>query len=147
MNVSGRHKLPFFDIDRTAGLPYLNEQISLSAEEGGNLQDVHGFGNNFSLRGLMNVGQDRHAKAPHLFQNANAFGQTRAAVRMDAAAVRLIERCLKYECTYSITNSFRNTQHMLFTFDNARAGNQGKRRVISKLDLAVPLAHSNRYAH
>src|SRR4051812_41376596 len=66
---------------------------------------------------------------------------------MDAAPIRFIEGCFKYERADSITNSHRRAHHMFFTFDHARTCDQGQRRLVSELNLAVSLANSNRQAH
>ena len=58
------------------------QQIRLAAQEGGNLQHVGDFGRRIGVRGLVDVGQDRHAgRLLHGRQHLESEPQPRAAVR------------------------------------------------------------------
>ena len=60
-HVPGGDELAFLDVDGAAGFAGGDEQIGLAAEEGGNLEDVDGFGGDFAVGGLVDVGEDGKA--------------------------------------------------------------------------------------
>src|SRR5271157_5275770 len=51
-HVPGRDELAFLDVDGAAGAAGGDEQVSLAAEEGRDLQDVDGFGGDRAVGGL-----------------------------------------------------------------------------------------------
>ena len=92
-HVSRREELSFLDVDDAAGPCRRDQQIGLPAEERRDLQHVGDFGGRRRLRRLVDVGQDGHADLlAHPPQDAEPFGQPRAAKRADRRAVGLVER-------------------------------------------------------
>ena len=49
-HVPGRDELAFLDVDGAAGFAGGDEQVGLTAEERGNLEDIDGFGGDFAVR-------------------------------------------------------------------------------------------------
>jgi len=58
-DIPGGEKLSFFDIERSAGFGTGLEEVGLSTEEGGDLEEIDGFGGNFRFLGCVDVGGDR----------------------------------------------------------------------------------------
>ena len=61
-HVAGRHELALLDVHWFAGRRGRQQQVRLSAQEGGNLQHVDDGGRRRGLRRLVNVGQHRQAR-------------------------------------------------------------------------------------
>ena len=61
-HVPRREELALLDVDDTAGLGRGHEEIGLTAQERRDLQHVDGFGDPRALRGLMDIGEHRHAE-------------------------------------------------------------------------------------
>ena len=58
VHVPGGDELAFLDVDGAAGLCGGDEQVGLAAEEGGDLEDVDGFGGDGAVGGFVDVGED-----------------------------------------------------------------------------------------
>ncbi len=91
------HELPLLDIDGLAGRGGGGQQIRLSAQECGHLQEVDHARHRLGLRRVMNIGGHWNAEfltqARHLF---HAALQPRTAMTVDAASVGLVEACLEH---------------------------------------------------
>ena len=91
------HELPLLDIDGLSGRRRGCQQIRLSAQECGHLQQVDHARHRLGLRRVMDIGGDRNAEfltqARHLF---HATLEPRAAMTVDTASVGLVEACLEY---------------------------------------------------
>ena len=78
------------------GLPVLpggQKQIGLAAEKGGDLQDIHDFGDRRALRRFVNVGDHRQAGLGANFGEDRQRGiEAHAASRGDRGTVGLVER-------------------------------------------------------
>ena len=61
IHVPGGDELAFLDVDGAAGFAGGDEQVGLAAEEGGDLEDVDGFGGDLAVGGLVDVGEDGQA--------------------------------------------------------------------------------------
>jgi hypothetical protein len=61
LHVPRGDELALLDVDGAAGLACGDEQVGLAAEEGRNLQHVDGFGGDFAVAGLVDVGEDGKA--------------------------------------------------------------------------------------
>ena len=88
VHVLGRDELAFLHVDGAAGFAGGDEQVGLTAEEGGNLEDVAGLGDGCAVRGLVDIGEDGKVR---LFgdaaQDARAF--SRPGPRKLVTVVRL----------------------------------------------------------
>ena len=73
-------ELSFLDIDEFASVCGSNKQFGLTAKECGNLQDVHIFGCDISLHGLVDIGHNGNIKRlAHFAQDAQGFLVTNAS--------------------------------------------------------------------
>jgi hypothetical protein len=61
LHVPGRQELALLDVDRTAGAGGGDQEVGLAAQEGRDLQHVHGLGQQRALAGFVHVGQHRQA--------------------------------------------------------------------------------------
>ncbi len=90
-HVPRRDELTFLDVDGAAGFACGYEEVGLTAEECGDLEDVDRFGGDFAMRGLMDVGQDgKTGLAGEAAEDADAFDEAGAAKTFDAGAVGLV---------------------------------------------------------
>ena len=88
--------LTFFYVHRLAGSTGGLEEIRLPAEERGDLQDVHHLCGRRALGRLVDVGE--HGQADLRLdpgEDAQAFLQPRAAERLHAGPIRLVEAALE----------------------------------------------------
>ena len=58
-HIFGGQKLPFFDIDGPAGSSRCLDQVSLAAQQGRSLQNIHHLGGGLNLVTVMDIGNDR----------------------------------------------------------------------------------------
>ena len=78
----GREELSLLDVDDPPGARRGDEQIRLARQERRDLQDVGDLGRRRRLRGLVDVGQDRHAgRLADAREHAQPFVEARAAKR------------------------------------------------------------------
>jgi hypothetical protein len=91
-HIPWRQELPLLDIDRLAGARGGNEKIGLTAEKGGDLQDVHHLCGRGALVGLMHVGDDGKAeRLLNLGEDRQRCLEADAAGARGARPVRLVE--------------------------------------------------------
>ena len=90
-HVPGSDELSFFDVDGAAGLCGGDEQVSLAAEEGGDLEDVDAFRGDGAVGGFVDVGENWEAcgfgKAA---EDRDAFDESGAAEAGERGAVGLV---------------------------------------------------------
>ena len=120
-------ELALLNIDGAPGFSGGDEQVGLTAEEGGDLEDVDGFGRDFALAGLVNVGEDREAGfASEAAEDAGALEQAGAAKTFDAGAVGLVEAGFEDEGDGEVGgDALEGVGHgadVGFTLDDAGAG-------------------------
>jgi hypothetical protein len=87
----------------------------------------------------MHIGQYRHLELLFdLFQNAEAFLQTRPAKAADGSAIRLVVTRLKNERKLErpshTLNDFRHSDSVLLAFNHARSGDEEQ---IARSDMNV----------
>ena len=110
-------------------LPGGHQQIGLAAEEGGNLQHVHGLGGHLAVGRLMHVGQHRQAGVlGDAAQNARALDEARPAIALHAGAVGLVVAGLEdvgnAEVAGDALNGLGHRARVGLGLDDARAGDQ-----------------------
>ena len=92
-HIPRRHELPLLDVYRLARARRGDQQIGLTAQEGGNLQQVYHLGGAFCLPWLVNIGGHRHAHFPFdRCQHAQPFLDARSAKGVQGGTVRFVER-------------------------------------------------------
>jgi hypothetical protein len=95
LHVEGGDELALLDVDGAAGFCGGDEQVGLTAEEGGNLQDgfdvAERFGGLFALLGGVDVGEDGEAvRLGDGAQDAAAFFEARASKAGDRGSIGLV---------------------------------------------------------
>ena len=79
-HVPGSDELALLHVDRTSGAAGGDQQISLAAEKGRNLQDIDGFSRDFAVAGLVNVGENGESgRLGEAEEDFGAFDQAGAA--------------------------------------------------------------------
>jgi len=126
-HVPGGDELALLDIDGAPGFCGGDEQVGLTAEEGGDLEDVDGFGCDLALAGLVDVGKDGKAGfASEAAEDARAFEEAGAAKTFDASAVGLVEAGFEDEGDGEVGgDALKSVGHgadVGFAFDDAGAG-------------------------
>ncbi len=90
-HVEGGDELALLDVDGAAGFGGGDEEVGLAAEEGGDLEDVDGFGDGGAVRRGVDVGEDGEAGGfGDGAEDAAAFGEAGAAEALDGGAVGLV---------------------------------------------------------
>ena len=128
-HVPRRNELALLDVHRATGLSSGDEQISLAAEERGNLQDVGDFRNALHVDGLMHVGEHRNMNCVRdLAQDAQSLADPGAAETLDRRAVRLIVRSLEdvrdFQRARNAIDALRHLERVLFALNDTRTGDQ-----------------------
>ena len=105
----------------------------MSREKRRHLEYVDDFRRDGGLRGLVNVGQHRHAQLLfHAFQHNQPIGQPGPAKAVGAGAVRLVEARLEnVRQAEFVADAFdvpADSQAKLRRLDHARAGDDEQRR-------------------
>ena len=151
LHVLGRDELTLLHVDGATGFSGGDEQVGLTAEEGGNLEDIAGLGDGGAVLGLVHVGEDGEVR---LFgdaaQDARAFGESGTAEARDRGAVGLVVRSLEDvgdgEVAGDALNGIGHEARMLLAFDDARAGDEEEltRANRDTADFEVVNAHRER---
>ncbi|MCU1319755.1 MAG: hypothetical protein JWP98_1273 [Edaphobacter sp.] len=94
-HVEGGYELALLHVDSPAvlvcGLGGCDEEIGLAAEEGGDLEDVDGFGYGGAVFGGVDVGEDwKTVVLSDGAEDASAFDEAGAAEALDGGAVGLV---------------------------------------------------------
>ena len=136
-HVGRREELSFLDVDDAPGPCRRDEQIRLPAEERRDLQHVDGLGDRRRLRRLVDVGQDGHADLlAHAPQDADTFGQPRAAKRTDRRAIGLVEgrfEDVRHAAAIGdLADAPGQRERVIFTLDHARPGDEQQRAVADR---------------
>ena len=108
-----------------------DQQLGLSAQEGGNLQHIDKFGCDVGLHGLVDVGHHGNLEGvAHLAQDAQRFLVTDAGKRVDAGAVGLAVTALEYVGDTQRLRDFHcllgDIHRHLLALDHAGTGEQEK---------------------
>src|SRR5277367_2212097 len=91
VHVPGGDELAFLDVDSAAGLCGGDEQVGLTAKEGGNLEHVGAFGGDGTVGGFVDVGEDGQAGGfGEAAQDGCAFLEAGAAEALDRGTVGLV---------------------------------------------------------
>ena len=128
-HVGRGNELALFDVDGAAGAAGGEQQVSLAAEEGGNLEHVDGLGGDFAVRWFVHVGEDWQARvARDATQDAHAFEESGTAIAFDAGAVGLVVAGFEDEGDVEIgrdaLNGFGHGEGVRFRLDDAGAGDE-----------------------
>src|SRR5205807_7954452 len=130
-HVPGRDKLALLDVDGPGlhGRGY--QQIGLTAEEGRNLDYIHGFRYLGNIGSLMHI--SKHGNSGCLFyslQDAQASLQARPPEALQGSAVGLVigglEDVRQMQPAGHCADGFRHLERMVFAFNNTWASNQEK---------------------
>lgn len=136
-HVPGGDKLGFFYVGDAAGFCGGEEEIGLTGEEGGDLENVADFGGGLSLPGFVDVGEDWQVQVGFDFgEDAQAFFEARAAEGFDRGAIGFVvggfEDIGDAAISRDFGDIFRHVSSMGFTFDDARASDEKKRIAASQ---------------
>ena len=128
-HVPGGDELALLNIDGAPGFSGGDEQVGLAAEEGGDLEDVDGFGGDFAVGGLVDVGEDGKAGfAGEAAEDARALEKAGAAKAFDAGAVGLVVAGFEDEGDAEVGgDALQGVGHgadVGFAFDDAGAGDE-----------------------
>ena len=144
-------ELALLHVDGAAGFSGGDEQVGLAAEEGGNLEDVAGFGDGGAVRGLVHVGEDGKVR---LFgdaaEDAGAFDEAGAAKARDRGAVGLVVGGLEdvgdAEIAGDALDGIGHHARVLLTLDDAGAGDEEELAAADRdiADFEVVGAHRGR---
>lgn len=95
-DVPRREKLAFFDIYDPSTLGGSNDQISLAAEKGGDLQNIDILGGDLDILWRVDIGRDGHPPlSPDLGEKLAPLLHSRSAKGADGCAVGLVIRGLE----------------------------------------------------
>ena len=122
-------ELAFLNVDGAAGAAGGDEQVGLAAKEGGNLEDVDGFGSDLAVGGLMDVSEDGNARIfGDAAEDARAFFEAGAAKTLYAGAIGLVvtgfEDVGNAEISGDALNSFSDGARVSLRLDDAGTGDQ-----------------------
>ena len=139
LHVLGREELALLHIDHLAGMGGGDQKIGLAAEEGGNLQHVHGLRHGGALVALMHIGQDRQAEFGADFgEDRQRPFQAHAALGIGAGAVGLVEAGLVDQpdagLVAGLLQRARHVEGMGAAFELAGPGDDGELPGIADLD-------------
>ncbi len=128
-----RHELAFFHIHAASGRGGREQQVGLSAEEGGNLHAVEHLSTRRGLFGQMNVGNDGQVEFPfYLGENRQPRFDARSAKAAAAGAVRFVETGFEdigqLARDADFLNGLGQKEGVVARFDDAGAGNECERR-------------------
>src|SRR5580704_6369738 len=124
MDVVRGDKLALLNIDDAPGASCFQQQVGLTAQERGDLQNIDDLRGSRGLRRLMNIGQDRIALELEAGEDAESFDESGTAVSGETAAVRFVERRFEDEGSGDATDRFGHVVDVLFALDYTWAGNQ-----------------------
>ena len=127
--VSGRQKLSLLDVDRSSRGSGRDDQIGLTAEERGNLQEVQNLRRRAHVPGFMHVGRDRDTQlAADSCQDLQAAFKSRAPKGANGSPVGLVVGRLEDEGDVESGSDLPETgghpQGVFFAFDDAWTGNE-----------------------
>src|SRR5580698_3006939 len=130
-HVPRRNKLTLLDVDHPTALPCRYEQVGLPAKEGGNLENVNGFGDARNVNGLVNISQDGHfGDFSNLPQNAQTLFNSRAAEAANRGAIGFVVGGLEDVRQLLLARDSRDglghLEGVRFTFDDTGAGDEKK---------------------
>ena len=92
----GVDPLALLHVDRLSRASGGDEQVSLTAEKGGDLKDVGDRGRRAGVAGLVNVGEYRQpARGSDPFEDPKSFVETRSPRRVESGTIRLVEARLE----------------------------------------------------
>ena len=147
-HVFGGDELTLFHIDGTAGFAGGDQQIGLSAEKSGNLEDVAGFGDLRAVCGLVYIGEDGEMCVfGDAAQDARAFGEAGSAEAGDRGAVGLVvgglEDVWHAEIAGDALDGIGHHAGVLLALDDAGAGDKKELAAADRdgADFEVVLRH------
>src|SRR5271169_4257589 len=128
-NVPRRHELALLDVDGTSCLRRSRQQVSLAAQKRWNLDYVNRLGDARNIRGLIDIGEHRHAhNIPNFVENPQSLGQAGTSKAANRRAVCLVVRGFENIWKFSVSSNrgdgLGHLKRVLFAFDDTRAGNQ-----------------------
>ena len=128
-HVPGRDELALLDVNGAPSAASGDQQIGLTAEESGNLQDVDGFGGDFAVGRLMNVGEDRQTGVfGEAAKDASSFHEAGTTETLYAGAIGLVVAGLEdvgnAEIGRDALDGFGHFACVGFGLDNAGTGDQ-----------------------
>src|SRR5271157_3839932 len=95
-HVPWRNELPLLDVHRASAFARGHQQISLAAEERGNLQHIHGLRHAGHVGSFVDVGQHGNVRSfANLAQNPQTLVEPWSAEAADRGAIRLVVRGLE----------------------------------------------------
>ena len=141
LHVPGGEELAFLDVDGAAGFAGGDEEVGLAAEEGGDLEDVDGFGGRVALGGVVDVGEDGDAEAfADGGEDGEALMQADASGGLGAGAVGFVEAGFVDEGDVGeaadLGEGVGHFEGVGFGFDLAGAGDEDEGSVVGDDDVA-----------
>ena len=128
-HVPRGNELSFLDVDYALGHPSRDDQIGLAAEERGDLQDIDDFGDFGDVFRFVHVRKHRNVDFVfHLFQNAEALGESGAAKAAHRGTVGFVVGRFEDERNVQraghALDDFRHEEGVLLAFNDAGAGDE-----------------------
>ncbi len=128
-HVPRRHELALLEIDCSTAERGSDYQIGLAAEKRGNLENIDDFGHLGHVGGFVHVGENWNAQLIFdFFQYSQAFFNAGTAKAANRSAIGFViagfEDEWEFERASHPLDNFRHADSVLFTFDDARAGNE-----------------------
>lgn len=139
-HVPRRHELALLEIDCPTAERGSDYQIGLAAEKRGDLENIDDFGHLGYVGGFVHVGENWKAQSIFdSFQYTQAFFNAWTAKAANRSAIGFViagfEDEWEFERASHTLDNFRHADSVLFTFDDARAGNE-KETAAADADIA-----------
>ena len=121
--------MALLDVDGATGFTCGDEQVGLTTQKRGNLEDVDSFSGNFAVGRLVDVGEDGNARVfGDAAEDSRALFEARATEALDAGAIGLVvagfEDEGKVEIGGNALDGFSDGSGVSLGLDDAESSNQ-----------------------
>src|SRR6185503_8274841 len=130
-SIGGRKELSLLDVYRAAGFRGRQNQVGLTRQEGGDLEDVGDLGNRFDLGNVVYVREHRYAHLVlHALQDFKSGFHPETAKAFNGGTIGFIEGCLVDEiettCLRAILTLSGHHQRVVCRLNHARTGDDSQ---------------------